>query len=82
MRAKAIADGQQVEIPVPYDNRTVGTQKESQSREWKDRYKRRRSKGGKSPLQSEDVMWTELKVGKLVSLLPRKAAIVYHKPVP
>ena len=82
MRSKDVADGQQVEIPVPYINRTVGTQRESQSREWKDRYKRGRSKGGKSPLQSEDVMWTELSVGKYVSHVPGKAAIVHTAPVP
>ena len=36
---------------------------------------------GKSAIQCKDVMWTELKVGKPVSLLPRKAAIVpYRKP--
>lgn len=37
---------------------------------------------GKSAMQYEDVMRTELRVGKLVSELPRKAAIVFHKPVP
>ena len=63
-------------------NRTVGTQTESQSREWKYRYKRGRSTVGKSAVQSEDVMWSELLVVKLVSWLPRKAAIVYHVPVP
>ena len=41
-RTKVVGDGQQVEIPVPDINRTVGTQKESASREWKDRYKRGR----------------------------------------
>ena len=60
----------------------MGTQIESQSREWKDRYKRGTSVVGKSATQWEDVMWTELKVGKLMSELPRKAAIVFIKPVP
>ena len=60
----------------------MGTQRESQSREWKNRYKRGTSTVGKSAVQWEDVMWTELKVGKLVSELPRKAAIVYLLPVP
>ena len=64
------------------DIRTVGTQRESESREWKNRYKRNTSMVGKSAIQWEDVMWTELKVGKLVSELPRKAAIVYLSPVP
>ena len=76
MRAKAIADGQQVEIPVLRINRTVGTQTESLSREWKDRVKRGRSVIGKSVTQSEDVTRSELRVTKRVSWLPRKAAIV------
>ena len=67
MRAKAIADGQQVEIPVLRNNRTVGTQTESQNREWKDRCKRGRRYIGKSVYQSEDVMRSELRVTKLVS---------------
>ena len=57
MRSKDVADGQQVEIPVLQYNRTVGTQTESISREWKNRYKRGRSASGKSGAQSEDVMW-------------------------
>ena len=40
MRARAVADGQQVDIPVLQYDRTVGTRKESGSREWKARYKR------------------------------------------
>ena len=71
-----------MEIPVLLYNRTVGTQTESVTREWKDRDKRGRSMVGKSAVQSEDVMWTEPIVGKLVSWLPRKAAIVSYKPVP
>ena len=64
------------------DIRTVGTQRESESGEWKDPYKRNTSVVGKSAMQWEDVTWTEIKVGKLVSELPRKAAIVYLSPVP
>ena len=60
----------------------MGTQTESVTREWKDRDKRGRSMIGKSVIQSEDVMWTELLVGKHVSWLPRKAAIAYAAPVP
>ena len=41
-RPKGVVDGQQVEIPVPQHNRTVGTRVESMSREWKDRCKRGR----------------------------------------
>ena len=48
-------------------NRTVGTQRESQSREWKDRYKQNTSVVGKTAMQWEAVTWTEIKVGKLVS---------------
>ena len=55
---------------------------ESISRERKNRYKRGRSLVGKSARQSEDVMRTEIKVGKFVSLASRKAAIVYMIPVP
>ena len=61
MRAKAIADGQQVEIPVLQYDRTVGTHVESISHERKAWYKRGRSKVGKSALQSEDVMRIENK---------------------
>ena len=60
----------------------MGTQAESVSREWKDRYKRGRRTVGKSAVQSEDVMRSEIKVAKLVSWLSRKAAIVYIVPVP
>ena len=62
--------------------RNVGTQKESTSREWKNRYKRRSSVAGKSTIQCKDVMWSELIVAKRVSRLPRKAAIVSYEPVP
>ena len=82
MRARAVADGQQVDIPVLQYNRTVGTRKESGSREWKARYKRGTSMVGKSAMQWEDVMRTELRVGKCVSHASRKAAIVLLKPVP
>ena len=60
----------------------MGTQTESQSRERKDRCKRGRRVIGKSVTQSEDVMRSEIKVAKLVSWLPGKAAIVYIVPVP
>ena len=60
-RSKDVVDGQQVEIPVPFVIRNVGTHVESESRERKDRYKRGRSRVGKSALQSEDVMWSEKK---------------------
>ena len=65
-----------MEIPVLLFIRTVGTHVESESRERKDRYKRGRREVGKSAFQSEDVMWIELSVEKLMSHVPRKAAIV------
>ena len=64
-----------MEIPVLLFIRTVGTHVESESREWKDRYKRGRRVVGKSASQSEDVMWIEKEVEKLMSHVPRKAAI-------
>ena len=60
----------------------MGTHVESISREWKYRYKRKRSTVGKSAVQSEDVMCSEIKVAKYVSHVPRKAAIVLYVPVP
>ena len=48
MRAKAVADGQQVEIPVPHANRTVGTQKDKESWEWKNQCKHKGREIGKS----------------------------------
>ena len=54
---------------------------ESISTEWKAVYKRGRSHVGKTAWQSEGVMWTELSVGKYVSHVPGKAAIVHTAPV-
>ena len=71
-----------MEIPVLRYDRTVGTHVESISREWKYRYKRKRCQAGKSAWQAKDVMWSEIKVAKYVSHVPRKAAIVLYVPVP
>ena len=60
----------------------MGTREESISREWRDRRKRGSRFAGKSVSQCEDVMRTEIKVGKYVGLASRKAAIVYMIPVP
>ena len=60
----------------------MGTHVESTGAEWKAAYKRGRSQIGKSVWQSEDVMWTELSVGKYVSHVPGKAAIDLLTPVP
>ena len=46
-RWKHVVDGQQVEIPVPNANRTVGTQEGSKSREWKYRFKHKGTCVGK-----------------------------------
>ena len=61
MRAGAVADGQQVDIPVLQYNRTVGTRKESGSREWKARCKQGTSAEGKSAAQWEAVKRSEIK---------------------
>ena len=71
-----------MEIPVLCVPRTVGTHVESVSRERKDRCKRRRSRNGKTVLQSKNVMRIEIQVEKSVSHASRKAAIVYTVPVP
>ena len=49
-RAKAVGDGQQVEIPVPWYNRTVGTREDKGSREWKNRSKQEGETRRKTPL--------------------------------
>ena len=71
-----------MEIPVLHMDRTVGTQKESVSREWKDRSKQGSREIGKSVSQGKTVTGSEIKVAKHVSWLPRKAAIVPYIPVP
>ena len=60
-RSEDVADGQQVEIPVLRYDRTVGTRKESGSREWIARCKRGTSHSGKSGWQWEAVMRSEIK---------------------
>jgi hypothetical protein len=55
-------------VPVLQYNRTVGTQRESGTREWKDRDKRGTSVEGKTAIQWEDVMWSEIKVTKSMSV--------------
>ena len=47
-RPKGVADGQQVDIPVPHGNRTVGTREGNMGRKWKVRYKRGSRTAGKS----------------------------------
>ena len=81
-RSEDVADGQQVEIPVLRYIRNVGTQKESVSRERKDRSKHRRRCAGKSAQQARGVTGSEIKVAKSGYMLSRKAAIAPYVPVP
>ena len=81
MRSRDVADGQQVEIPVLSGDRTVGTHVESIT-------------GGWNPGQAEELLYRKNRtvrqscdadrslVGKQVSQLSRKAAIVCQIPVP
>ena len=63
-------------------DRTVGTQKESVSREWKDRSKQGSCETGKSVSQGRTVTGSEIKVAKSGYTLSRKAAIEPYVPVP
>ena len=81
MRSQDVADGQQVEIPVLSGDRTVGTHVESITGEW-------------NPGQAEELLHRKIRavrqscdadrnlVGKYVSHVTRKAAIVCQIPVP
>ena len=81
MRSRDVADGQQVEIPVLSGDRTVGTHVESITGEW-------------NPGQAEELLRRQIRavrqscdadrslVGKYVSHVTRKAAIVCQIPVP
>ena len=81
MRSQDVADGQQVEIPVLSGDRTVGTHVESITGEW-------------TPGQAEELLCRKNRtvrqscdadrnlVGKYVSHVTRKAAIVCQTPVP
>ena len=60
MRSRDVADGQQVEIPALQHDRTVGTHVQVSGAERKAARKRKRRKGGKSPLQAGDVIRTEV----------------------
>ena len=60
MRARAVADGQLVEIPAPRIVRTVGTQEDKETGEWKNPGKhkvaahRKIRREGRSAMRSED----------------------------
>ncbi len=81
-RTEVVGDGQQVYIPVPHTDRTVGTQGHSMGREWKARHKRRRGVSGKSETQAQCRYVERKKVAKHVKALSRKAAIALYAPVP
>ena len=82
MRARAVADGQQVDIPVLQYDRTVGTRKESGSRGWIVPVQARYQYGRKirHAMGRRDVERNI--VTKSVSCASRKAAIVHTIPVP
>ena len=67
VRAKAVTDGEQVEIPVPHINRTVGTQKDKESWEWKDQYKCEGYSGRKNRLKFLKHEQDRNKVGKFLN---------------
>ena len=83
MRAKAVADGQLVEIPVLGIFRTVGTQEDKQTGEWKNPAKRkviplRKNRAGEAKRNRERKKSSEAAESKL----SRKAAIEIYLPVP
>ena len=83
MRAKAVADGQLVEILVPHINRTVGTQEDKESWEWKNQFKHKDKDGRQNPclmLKCDEDRNKSREVPE--SKLSRKAAIVLYVPVP
>ena len=81
VRPKGVADGQQVEIPVLQYDRTVGTQKESTT--WNGiQGQAQEGYGWKNRRATQRCDAYRTKVGKCVSRLPRKAAIVCTVPVP
>ncbi len=80
-RPRGVADGQQVEIPVLQYDRTVGTQKESTT--WNGiQGQAQEGYGWKNRRATQRCDAYRTKVGKCVSRLPRKAAIVCTVPVP
>ena len=83
MRAKAVADGKLVEILVPHINRTVGTQKDKESWEWKNQCKYKGRVIGKSVTLRLKYDADRTKSREVPeSMLSRKAAIVLYVPVP
>ena len=62
--------------------RTVGTQKESMSQEWKYWYKQRGWCAGKSAHENPCCDVERTRVAKHADRLPRKATIVLYVPVP
>ena len=83
MRAKAVVDGQPVNIPAPDMFRTVGTQKDRRTGEWKNPAKDvvvpdRKIRWAKARPERERIIVAK----PHESMLSRKAAIVTYQPVP
>ena len=68
MRARAVADGQLVEIPVPTIFRTVGTQEDNQTGEWKNPDKHKVIPGRKNRRGKVKCDVERRKVAKLMNL--------------
>ena len=83
MRAKAVADGQLVEILVLHINRTVGTQIDREIWEWKNQCKHK-GMSDRKIRRNELKCYADRTKSREVpeSKLPRKAAIVLYVPVP
>ena len=78
MRAKAVADGQLVEILVPHINRTVGTQKDKKSQERKNWCKHKGCKVGKSALLRLKCDADRIKVEKLLNPYCQEKPLLFY----
>ena len=78
MRANAVADGQLVEILVPRMNRTVGTQKDRKSQEWKNWCKRKGCTVGKSAVLRLKRDADRNKVEKLPNPSCQEKPLLFH----
>ena len=78
MRAKAVADGQLVEILVPHINRTVGTQKDNKSQERKNWCKHKGCWIGKSVQLRLKCDADRIKVEKLVNPYCQEKPLLFY----
>ena len=67
-----------MENPVPKVNRTVGTQEDRESREWKDRCKREAVAGRKSPSSEVRREADRNEVGKLLNSDCREKPLLFY----